>query len=403
MKSSARVLIFIEDGSYTFDNRVRREVRTLERAGFQVSVICPRYPGEKLWETIGSTHVYRYPKLAVGGSVLRHLTEYTCSLLFGWALAIWVALRRGFDAIQLCNPPDVLFPIGVFFKLFGKRYVFDQHDLCPELYETQYGKRSGLLYRILCWSERQSLRFADAVLSTNESYRRAALERGGKKPEDVTVVRNGPSLGNFASFPEPRDKKPVRVGYIGNMNIQDGVDYLLRAAKYISRDLGRSDVEFVLIGRGDHFPALRRLADELGLGRVVRFTGRIPDADALRELSDCDIGCQPDPPNPLNRVSTMNKALEYMALAKPVVAFDLPETRVSCGDAALYAAEATPEALAKEIVKLADDFELRQRMGLEGRRRIERELAWEYSEPKLLSAYRRVLGLESPLPPESPT
>ncbi len=392
-KPAPRVLIFIEDGSYTFDNRVRREVRTLEGAGFRVSVVCPRYPGEKFFETVGSTRVYRYPKIAFGGSVLRHVSEYACSLLFGGALALWIALRRGFDVLQLCNPPDVLFPIAVFFKLFGKRYIFDQHDLCPELYETQYGKRSGLLYRILSWSERQSFRFANVVLSTNESYRRVAIQRGRKDPEAVIVVRNGPSLATYSSWPEPRDKRPVRVGYIGNMNVQDGVDYLLRAAKYISCDLGRTDVEFVLIGRGDHFAELRRLAEELGLEGRVRFTGRIPDEDAFRELSECDIGCQPDPPNPLNRVSTMNKALEYMALAKPVVAFDLPETRVSCGEAALYASEATPEALAREMVKLVDDFELRRRMGLEGRRRIEEELAWEYSEPKLLAAYRRALGL----------
>lgn len=401
MRRTPRVLIFIEDGSYTFDNRVRREVGTLERAGYRVSVICPRYPGERFAEKAGSTWVYRYPKLAFGGSVLRHIAEYASSLLLGGALSVWVALRRGFDAIQLCNPPDVLFPIAVFFKLFGKRYVFDHHDLCPELFETQYGRRSGLLYRLLSWSERRSLRWADAVISTNESYRRVAIERGGRRPEDVTVVRNGPSLEAYASWPEPRDKKPVRVGYIGNMNVQDGVDYLIRAAKHIVSDLGRRDVEFILIGRGDHFPALRRLAEDLGLGGRVRFTGRIPDGDVLRELGDCDIGCQPDPPNPLNRVSTMNKVLEYMALAKPVVAFDLPETRVSCGEAALYAAEATPEALAREILKLVDDFELRRRMGLEGRRRIEGRLAWKYSEAPLLAVYRRVLGPKAP-PPAPP-
>jgi glycosyltransferase involved in cell wall biosynthesis len=393
MASAGRVLIFIEDGSFCFDNRVKREVRTLEDAGFHTRVICPRYPGEKFAERVGRTYVYRYPKLSMGGPVLGHICEYSSSLLFGGLLSLWVAVRRGFDVLQLCNPPDVLFPIAVFFKLFGKKYIFDHHDLCPELYETQYGRAGGLLYRILCWSERQSLRLADGVISTNESYRRVAMERGGKAPGKVTVVRNGPDLSRYASWPEPADKNPVRVGYIGNMNPQDGVDYLLRAAKHICVDRGRDDVEFVLIGKGDSFASLQSLAAELGVEDRVRFTGRIPDEEVLRELGACDIGCQPDPFNPLNNVSTMNKVMEYMALAKPVVAFDLVETRVSCGEAALYAGESTPEALAEEILKLVDDFELRRRMGLRGRDDVENRLAWKFSEPALLSVYRRVTGL----------
>jgi glycosyltransferase involved in cell wall biosynthesis len=394
MEKTPRALIFIEDGSFVFDNRVKREVKTLEEAGFKVSVICPRYPGERLADRVGRTNVYRYPKLSFGGPVVGHFLEYGCSLLLGGALAIWVWLRRGFDVIQLCNPPDVLFPIAAFFTLLGKRFIFDHHDLCPELFATQYGKRSGLLYRVLCWAERRSLRWADGVMSTNESYRRTAIERAGIPPERVAVVRNGPDLARFRDWEEPRRKSPVRVGYIGNMNPQDGVDYLLRAAKHICVDLGRKDVEFVLIGKGDSFAGLKDLSRSLGLDGQVRFTGRIPDEDVLRELSACDIGCQPDPPNPLNNVSTMNKVMEYMALARPVVAFDLVETRVSCEDAALYAGDSTPEALAREILRLADDFDLRRRMGLAGRRRIEEKLAWTYSEAPLLGVYRRVLGLD---------
>lgn len=391
-----KVLIFIEDGSFLYDNRVKREVKTLEAAGFEVSVICPRYRGERWADDVGRTHVYRYPKLAAGGAVLGHICEYACSLVFGGFLAAWVAARRGFDAIQLCNPPDVLFPIAASFKALGKRYIFDHHDVCPELYETQYRKRSGLLYRVLCWAERRSLSLADAVLSTNESYRRIAMERGGVAPDRVLVVRNGPDLERYREWTEPVQKSPVRVGYIGNMNPQDGVDRLLLAAKHIRRDLGRRDIEFVLIGKGDSFPALQRLAKELEVEDGVRFTGRIPDEAVLEELRACDIGCQPDPPNPLNDVSTMNKVLEYMALARPVVAFDLTETRVSCGDAALYAAEGSPEALAREILRLAGDFELRRRMGLLGRKRIEEALAWKYSEAALLATYRGVLGIPSP-------
>jgi len=398
----SRGLIFIEDGSFLYDNRVKREVKTLEAAGFEMSVICPRYPGEPWASDAGSTHVYRYPKLSLGGGVAGHICEYACSLLFGWLLALWVCVRRGFDVIQLCNPPDVLFPIAVFFKLLGKKYIFDHHDVCPELYEAQYGKREGLLYRILCWAERQSLCWADGVLSTNESYRSIAIERAGLPPDRVTVVRNGPDLDRFRDWPEPREKSPVRVGYIGNMNPQDGVDRLLLAAKHICVDLGRKDVDFVLIGKGDSFEPLQRMAGELGLAGCVRFTGRISDEEVQKELRACDIGCQPDPMNPLNDVSTMNKVLEYMALGKPVVSFDLRETRVSCGDAALYAPGSDPVALGREILRLAGDFDLRRRMGLEGRKRIEEKLAWKYSEAPLLGAYRRVLGIAAPAPERKP-
>lgn len=392
MASAGKALIFIEDGSFLYDNRVKREVKTLEAAGLEVSVICPRYPGERWADDVGKTHVYRYPKLSFGGPLLGHICEYASSLLFGWILASWVALRRGFDVLQLCNPPDVLFPIAVFFKLLGKRYIFDHHDVCPELFATQYGRRSGFLYRILCWSERRSLRWADAVISTNESYRAVAVTRCGIAPDAVTVVRNGPDLERYAIWPQPVEKSPVRVGYIGNMNPQDGVDQLLLAAKHIVVDRGRDDVEFVLIGKGDSFASLKAMATELAIDRKVRFTGRIPDADVHRELSDCDIGCQPDPRNPLNEISTMNKVLEYMALAKPVATFDLVETRVSCGDAAAYAPDDTAEGLAEGILRLVDDFALRREMGLRGRRRIEEELAWKYSEAPLLRVYSRVLG-----------
>jgi glycosyltransferase involved in cell wall biosynthesis len=239
-------------------------------------------------------------------------------------------------------------------------------------------------------------------MSTNESYRRIAIERGRVPPENAIVVRNGPDLERFRDWPEPVRKSPVRVGYIGNMNPQDGVDRLLLAAKHIRVDLGRRDVELVLIGKGDSFPALKRLATELGLDGAARFTGRISDEEVQKELRECDIGCQPDPPNPLNQVSTMNKVLEYMALAKPVVSFDLHETRVSCGEAALYAPGSDPAALANEILRLAGDFELRRSMGLAGRKRIEEMLAWRYSEAPLLAMYRKVLGIREPVEEPAP-
>jgi glycosyltransferase involved in cell wall biosynthesis len=396
MASAGKALILIEDGSFIFDNRVKRQVKTLETFGFGVSVICPRYPGESWSERVGQTYVYRYPKVSCGAGVLGHACEYACSLLFGGLLSLWVAARRGFDVIQLCNPPDFLFPIAVFFRLFGKRYVYDHHDLCPELFESRYGGRRPGILKFLLWSERRSWRSANGIISTNESYRQAAIERGGVDPASVIVVRNGPDLGRYREWIEPVDKESIRVGYIGNMNPQDGVDFLLRAAHYVRHELDRKNVEFVLIGKGDSFEDLRALSRELKLEDCVRFTGRISDADVLSELGACDIGCQPDPLNPLNNVSTMNKAMEYMALGKPVVAFDLVETKVSCGDAALYAEKNDPAELGDLIVRLADDFELRCKLARAGRRRVEETLAWKYSEKPYLSMYYRVLGREMP-------
>lgn len=394
--AAPRVLVFIEDGSFIFDNRVKRETKTLQSAGFQVSVICPRYPGERWADKVGETYVYRYPKFAPGEGMLAHACEYACSLFFGGLLSLWVAVRRGFDVIQLCNPPDFLFPIAAFFRLFGKKYIYDHHDLCPELFESRFGSQRPMVLGILRWSERMSWRLADGVISTNESYRQAAIQRGGVAPENAVAVRNGPDLERFSDWSEPGDTGRVRVGYIGNMNPQDGVDYLVRAAHHIRHDQGRTDVDFVFIGKGDSFEELNRLKSELGLDDCVRFTGRISDAEVQVELNACDIGCQPDPLNPLNAVSTMNKALEYMALGKPVVAFDLVETRVSCGDAALYAEKDDPKELAQLILRLADDVELRRTLGFAGRKRIEERLAWKYSEKPFLAMYYGVLGLEFP-------
>ena len=396
MASAGRVLILIEDGSFVFDNRVKRQVKTLETFGFGVTVICPRYPGETWSERVGQTHVYRYPKFSAGDGVLGHACEYACSLLFGGLLSLWVAGRRGFDVIQLCNPPDFLFPIAMFFRLFGKKYIYDHHDLCPELFESRYGgSRPGIL-KFLLWSERRSWRAAHGIISTNESYRHAAIDRGGIDPDDVIVVRNGPDLNRYRECAELEEKETVRVGYIGNMNPQDGVDFLLRAAYEVRHKLGRRNVEFVLIGKGDSFDGLRALTRELDLQDVVRFTGRISDAAVLSELGACDIGCQPDPLNPLNNVSTMNKAMEYMALGKPVVAFNLVETKVSCGDAALYAEKNDPAELAELILRLADDFQLRCTLAKNGRRRVEDVLTWKYSEKPYLSMYYKVLGREMP-------
>ncbi len=386
-----RTLILIEDGSYPLDSRVRRQARSLRAAGMQVTVLCPRYRGQRFAEVVEGVAVYRYPVCQLesfGG----HVLEYAISLFMMLVFSLYIRLRRGFDVIQACNPPDFLFAVAAPFRLFfGTRFLFDHHDLCPELYVARFGREGSRAHRFLLACERWTVRLADVVMSTNESYRQRVIARSGARPEKTFVVRNGPDLGAFAPAPGGRGEFCPRgvttlIGYVGNMNSQDGVDLLLQSIAELGRR-GRSDIGAVLVGSGDARPTLDELTTELKIGDRVRFTGRIDDAALRRALTACDLCAQPDPSNPLNDVSTMNKVMEYMALGKPLVAFDLVETRVSGGDAALYAEPNRIEAFADCIERLADDSELRQRLGQIGRKRVEQRLAWQHQEPQLWAAY----------------
>ena len=378
----------IEDGSYLYDNRVRREAETLTKAGYQVAVICPKYPGESDYDTHDDVHIYRYDKWQFGG----HFGEYVSSLLKGGWLSVKAWRRHGgFDFIQACNPPDLWFVIAAIFKfLFGVKFIFDHHDICPELYISRFGEKIRIGYHIMLVLEKLTFKLSDGVISTNESYKRIANERGGVPYERISVVRNGPDLKKFHPLPpDPAISKDnqILVGYLGNMNPQDGVDHLLMAAQSIVHKHNRSDIHFILVGKGDAFDDLNRLVDRYNLDDRVTFTGRLPDADMLRCLSSCDICVQPDPLNPLNNLSTMNKVMEYMALEKPVVAYDLLETRFSGGDCLLYAEPNEPEDLAQKIIQLADDSDKRKMLGKNGRKRIEASLSWKHSEVQLLNLY----------------
>jgi glycosyltransferase involved in cell wall biosynthesis len=308
-------------------------------------------------------------------------------------LSLVVSARRGFDVIHAANPPDTFWAIAALFKPFGKRYVFDHHDLCPELYVARFGARreGDLLHRALGLLERLQFATADLVISTNESYREVAIRRGGKRPGDVVVVRSGPSRERFATTgtPDPALRRGRRflVAYLGVMAPQDGVDHLLRAARHLVHDMGRDDVSFTLIGAGDSFDDLRAMNRELGLEDHVQFTGRIPDADVERILATADVCVSPDPLNPLNDVSTMNKILEYMACGRPIVCYDLREHRYSAAEGALYAEPNRVEDLAAKIERLLDDPALRERMGQYNRRRFLESMAWEYSRGQLMRAY----------------
>jgi glycosyltransferase involved in cell wall biosynthesis len=397
-RSGRRVLIIVENLPCPFDRRVWQEARTLTAAGYLVSIICPKAPGyEKSFEQLEGIDIHRHALPREADGVLGYALEYSVALAMEFWLSLKILFGRGFDVIHACNPPDTIFMIGAFYKLFGKKYVFDHHDINPELYEAKFGKR-GFGRKLLVLLERLSFNTADLVISTNESYRSIAIERGRKNPKDVFVVRSGPDLTRIKQVPpNPALKKGRKylVGYVGVMGKQEGIDLLLEAVALIVKQHGRTDIQFGLVGGGTELPAMRTLARELGVAEYVTFTGRAPDAELLEMLNTADICVNPDRANDMNDRSTMNKIMEYMALGKPVVQFDLTEGRVSAGEASWYARPNDVADLAQKMVALLADENQRIHMGAVGRERVERELSWQHEAPRLLNAYDTLLGEKS--------
>jgi glycosyltransferase involved in cell wall biosynthesis len=385
-----RVLIIVENLPCPFDRRVWQEARTLHAAGYQVSIICPKGRGyEKSFEELEGIAIYRHAMPFEGSGALGYFAEYGWALAAEFVLSLRVLIERGFDAIHACNPPDMIFLIGGFYKLFGKKFLFDHHDINPELYEAKFQRRD-LFYRLMVALERWTFRTADTCIATNESYRRIAIERGRRPPEKVFVVRSGPDLRRLKLLPpDPALKRGRRylVGYVGVMGRQEGIDGLLQAARHIVHTMGRKDVHFGLVGGGTELSAMRKLALELQVDDYVTFTGRVPDAELLAMLNTADVCVNPDIANEMNDKSTMNKIMEYMALGKPIVQYDLTEGRVSAEEASLYARRNDPVDLAHKLVQLLDDELARRRMGAIGRERVQTALAWEHEAPRLLAAY----------------
>ncbi|PJJ56870.1 glycosyltransferase involved in cell wall biosynthesis [Mumia flava] len=379
-----RVLIIIQNLHVPFDRRVWLECGSLRRAGYDVTVVCPRGKDSLPYEVIDDVAIHTYRPYAPGGSALGFVLEYAYSFL-ATAWLVRKARRAGrFAVLQACNPPDIFWPIARWLRLVdGTRFVFDHHDLCPELYESRFADGARLPLRGLLLLERATFRTADRVTSTNESYAAVARERGGKRAEHVTVVRTGPDpdrLRKQAEDPGRRRGRDHLVAYLGVMGPQDGVDLALAAADVVVNELGRDDIAFTFMGAGDSYDDLVAERDRLGLGDAVELPGRVPDAYVADVLSTADVGLCPDPRNPLNDVSTMNKTMEYMAYELPVVSFDLRETRVSAADAAVYVRPNEVDAFARAIVDLVDAPQQRAAMGRYGRERVEKELAWEHQQ-----------------------
>lgn len=388
-----RVLIVVENLPVPFDTRVWQEATTLAANGYTVSVISPKgkgYTEEREWRE--RVHIYRHDMPPEGNGWAGYAREYWSALGSEYKLARKCYEEVGFHCIHGCNPPDDIWMVARRFRNRGVDYVFDHHDICPELFEAKFGRASGLLYKSQLWLERQTYRHCKFAFVTNESYRQIAIERGGMKPEDVYVLRSGPRLERMRQGPaKPAIKRGRRymVGYVGVIGQQEGIEYLLDAAKYVRETLKRDDVFWGIVGGGPHLEALRRRCKEMGLDDVVELTGRVTDETLLDYLNTADVCVNSDEYNAMNDKSTMNKILEYMALGKPIVQFDLTEGRVSAQDASLYAEPNNAEDMANKIVELLENPERRKQMGDYGRNRVVTQLSWEHTSKTLLEAYDR--------------
>jgi glycosyltransferase involved in cell wall biosynthesis len=399
-----RVLIIVENLPVPFDRRVWSEATTLRNAGYDVTVICPTGQGaEAFEETIDGVRVYRHTLSVEASGAMGYFLEYGLALWHELRLALKVWRRHGIDVIHACNPPDLIFLVALPFKLFGGvKFIFDHHDLCPELYEAKFGGR-GFGYKVMSLLEKLTFRLADVSIATNNSYRRIAIERGGMRADRSFVVRSGPNLGRIRKLPVDarwRRGRQHLVGYVGVMGKQEGIDLYLEAIDEIVHRRGIEDIQFVICGSGPELAALRRQASEMKLDAYVDFLGRVDDETLLSVLSSADVCANPDRFNEMNDKSTMNKIMEYMALEKPIVQFDVTEGRFSAGEASLYAKPNDPVDFARCILDLLADPERRERMGSMGRERVVSELSWPHQIPVLLQAYETALG--RPVPAANP-
>ena len=396
------------------DTRVTNEATLLTEAGYQVTVVALRRNGQAGHEILNGVDVYRLPTLELFKktplanvnrvnsllvklkSFLGYVVEYCYFTTACFMVSTYVFVKRGFDVMHAHNPPDTLFLVALPFKLLGKKkFVFDQHDLCPELYRSRYRAREGLATRLLRILEWCSLKLADVTIATNESYKQIQIERANKNPGDIFIVRNGPNqmrMTPVAPSARLRGMEKCILCYIGSLNPQDGVDHLLRSLRHLLYDLKRSDFHCVIMGTGDSLQDLRNLADKLQLDGCVELPGFVSEEDLQANLAAADICLDPDPSSPLNDVSTWIKVMEYMAYGKPIVAFDLKETRFSAGDAAIYVRPNEEAEFAKIVAELMGQPELRRKMGARGRRRIEEELQWNKVGGNLLTAYETLLA-----------
>ena len=394
-----RILMLLGNNPFPQDVRVYPEAIALVEAGYAVTVIAQRGKEQPFHDVVDGVNVWRYPAPPDSSSLVSYIFEFGYSLIAAFILSLVVSLRNGFDVIHAHNPPDTYVLIALFYKPFGKQFVFDHHDLSPDVYMARSGGNGNkLVYKTLRWFERLTCRVADHIIATNESYKRIEIERANISGDKITVVRNGPNL-NRMKHVEPiqkyREMNKTILGYVGLMGVQDGLDYLLRSLAHLRYDLQRDDFHCILIGGGGELESLKKLTSTLKLDDHVEFVGFQIGDDLNRHLSSADICLDPDPANEFNDHSTMIKMAEYMTFAKPIVAFDLTEHQYTAQSAATYVADNDEMAFAQAIAELMDDPERCAAMGKFGRQRVENELAWKHSVKQLVRAYQIILPSDS--------
>ncbi len=406
MSSAPGVLIIVENLTVPLDRRVWQEAHALRAAGYTVSVVCPK--GGKYtagYEHLDGIHVFRHPLPFEADGALGYALEYGWALAWEFALSIKAYWKVGFDVVQVCNPPDLLFLIAGFWKyLFGKRFVFDHHDINPELFEAKFGRR-GRLHQVLLWLERLTFRTADVSMATNETFKDIAIKRGGMDASRVFIVRSVPDLSRFkrvAPNATLKNGRTTLLGYVGVMGAQDGVDLLVDAMDDIVNGQGRKDVQCAIVGSGTEVPRLQKMVQDKGLSNFVTFTGFLSGQSLLAAYSAFDIGVIPDPKNTYNDKISMNKVFEYMSLGIPFVGFDLIEGRKASGDAALYAENNDSKDLARQLLRVVDDLRLRDALGAEGKARANVLLRWEQERSRLLAAYDFALSGRGQHAPSKP-
>lgn len=388
------ILIVVENLPLPFDRRVWQEANTLKDNGAMVSIICPKMKGyTKSYERINDIDIYRHPLPPEGSGAKGYLIEYTAALFWEFVLAWKIYFKKRFQVIQGCNPPDLIFLVAWWFKLLGVKYVFDHHDINPELYIAKFG-RKDFFYKLMVLFERLTFWSANYSIATNGSYRDIAINRGKMDPDKVTVIRSGPALGRLRITPGNEKHKKGRrylVGYVGVIGGQEGLDLLMASVKHILTK--RNDIQFAIVGGGTELEEVKKLAKTEGVDEYVDFYGRVDDETMIDVLNTADICVNPDRPTEMNNLSTMNKIMEYMALKKPIVQFDLKEGRVSAADASLYAINNDVVDFGEKVMQLLDNPEMRKKMSDLGYARILNELSWDYESKKLLNFYRRVFGM----------
>jgi glycosyltransferase involved in cell wall biosynthesis len=393
--AGSRILIVVENLPVPFDRRVWLEARTLKAAGAIVSIICPTGKGfEAKYEVLEGIHIYRHKLPIDAEGAIGYLLEYGAALFWETVLSWKVFFKHGIDVIHGCNPPDLIFLIAAQFKIMGVKYVFDHHDINPELYEAKFNKR-GFFWKLMVLFERMTFALSSVSLATNESYKKIAIERGKMHPDDVFVVRSGPDLTKVKPVtPNPswKNGRTYLIGYVGVMGQQEGIDLLLQSIEHLVKNQKRTDIQFVLVGGGPALSGLKEMATTLGVNDYVTFTGRAPDQDLFEVLSTADVCVNPDRVNPMNDKSTMNKIMEYMAFSKPIVQFEVTEGRFSAQEASLYANPNDPVDMADKIEEILSNPEEGKKMGEQGRKRVLNELSWKQSISPLISAYRKVLN-----------